>query len=96
VRASLTTQRWELAGVRRELLTSAAPVIVAALLVTLLVVGLTVRLSTGPAAAGGRENDEPDGTNESAEHMHLTLEPRLAAAVAVVEVELAAREGGRR
>jgi hypothetical protein len=54
VYADLTPQHQALAGVRRELLSSTAPLVVVALLMTLVAVFLTVRLSGG--ADGGPDH----------------------------------------
>ena len=57
VYADLTPQHQALAGVRRELLSSTAPLVVFALLLTLLAVFLTVRLSG--RADSGRDRPRP-------------------------------------
>lgn len=89
VHAVLTARRDELARVRRELATSAAPVLAAALAATLLAVALTVRLTGGRVGRDGDEKTAGAPLDETAEHLHLTLETRLAAAVAAAEQELA-------
>jgi hypothetical protein len=56
-----------------------------ALAVTLLAVGLTVRLSSASAARKEDENSHENNDKESASELHLTLEKRLAAAIARAE-----------
>jgi hypothetical protein len=85
VHATLAAQRRELKDVRRELLRSSVPLIALALAVTLLAVGLTVRLSSASAARKEDENSHENNDKESASELHLTLEKRLAAAIARAE-----------
>lgn len=101
VSAGLGELRSGEAAVRGELIHSAVPVIAVALLVTGVAVKFTVSWSTraeralsegasfGAVAPEGRprggETDDEGDLAETTDHLHLTLEPRLAAAIAAAD-----------
>lgn len=89
VEVSVEPQRRQVAAVRAELISAAAPVIAVALAVTLAAVMLTVRWSVETGRREGEDGSSADGERrENAESLYMKLDAQLQEAIAEGETAL--------